>query len=416
MNQPIGNPGTPNATAESAKPQNHARASGTPLLEEGAAFEELTRRNGGHVEDVPREAEQFDVIVVGGGQAGLSVGHHLARLGLTFVILEAHARIGDSWRERWDSLRLFTPARFDSLDGMKFPAPPYSFPTKDEMADYLAAYAAHFRLPVRTGVRVQRLTREGDRYVLVAGNRRLEADHVVVAMASYQGPRVPKFAAELDPRVTQMHSSHYLRPSQLPPGEVLVVGSANSGAEIAVDLRRAGRKVHLSGTPPGEIPFPIENPIALRVIVPFLFRVVFHRILTRDTPMGRRALPQFLSKGLPLIRTRTVNLKAAGVAFVTRTEGVSDGKPRLADGTVLDVSSVVWCTGYDPGYQWIELPVFDAHGEPNQYRGVVAGEPGLYFVGTHFLHSPSSTMIHGVGRDARRVAEAIGKRVRARAA
>jgi putative flavoprotein involved in K+ transport len=227
---------------------------------------------------------------------------------------------------------------------------------------------------------------------------------------------VPKYAADLDPRIQQMHSSHYLRPSQLPPGEVLVVGSANSGAEIAVDLTRAGRKVHLSGTPPGEIPFPIENPITLRVVVPFLFRVVFHRILTRDTPVGRKARPKFLRKGLPLIRTRTSDLKAAGVTFVARTDGVSDGKPRLLDGTVLDVTSVVWCTGYDPGHQWIELPVFDAHGEPHQYRGLVPDEPGLYFVGTHFLHAASSAMVHGVGRDAQRVAEAIGRRVRARVA
>ena len=152
-----------------------------PLLEEGTAFEQLTQSNGRSSEGDPREAERFDVIVVGGGQAGLSVGHHLAQLGISFVILEASPRVGDAWRTRWDSLRLFTPARYDGLDGMRFPAPPHSFPTKDEMANYLEAYAAHFKLPVRTGVRVERLSREGDRYVLRAGGRRLEAPHVVIA-------------------------------------------------------------------------------------------------------------------------------------------------------------------------------------------------------------------------------------------
>jgi putative flavoprotein involved in K+ transport len=416
MNRPFETRKMPAASREESRAMPMASTT-PPLLEEGAAFEELTRRNGDRAgQDEPREAERFDIIVVGGGQAGLSVGHHLARLGLSFVILEAHDRVGDSWRQRWDSLRLFTPARFDSLDGMRFPAPPHSFPTKDEMADYLAAYAARFQLPVRTGVRVERLTREGDRYVLRAGNKRFEADHVVVAMASYQRPRVPRFAADLDPNIVQIHSADYRRPSQLPPGDVLVVGAANSGAEIAMDLTRAGRKVRVSGKAPGEIPFDVENPIALRVIVPVLFRVIFHRVLTVDTPMGRNARPKFLGMALSLIRTKTAQLAAAGVTFAARTEGVTGGKPRLADGTVLDVSSVVWCTGYHNGREWIDLPVFDSHGEPIQYRGVVAGEPGLYFVGQHFLHSPSSAMVHGVGRDARRVAEAIGKRLRAPAA
>src|SRR5262249_22112474 len=146
----------------------------------------------------------------------LSVGYHLARLGVSFLILEAHPRIGDAWRTRWDSLRLFSPARFDGLDGLRFPAPASTFPTKDEMADYLESYAARFHLPVRTGSRVESLDREGDRYIVLAGGRRLAADHVVIAMSSYQRPRVPAFAQELDPRIAQIHSVEYRRPSQLP--------------------------------------------------------------------------------------------------------------------------------------------------------------------------------------------------------
>lgn len=391
-----------------------AASHSAPLLEEGAAFEALSRGNGERA--VPRDEEHFDVIVIGAGQAGLSVGHHLARLGLSFVILEAHSRVGDSWRQRWDSLRLFTPARFNGLDGMVFPAPPHSFPTKDEMADYLEAYANHFRLPVRTGVRVERLSRVGDGYLVLGGGKRLTADHVVVAMATYQRPRVPRFADELDGRIAQMHSFDYRRPAQLPPGDVLIVGSANSGAEIALDLVRNGRRVWVSGRPPGEVPFRVENPIALRVVLPILFRVIFHRVLTTDTPVGRRARVKFTTQGLPLIRTKRADLVAAGVTLVPRTEGVSDGKPRLADGMVLEVSSVVWCTGFDIGRDWIDLPVFDPAGEPVQNRGVVPDEPGLYFVGPHFLYSASSTMIHGVGRDARRVAETIGERLKSRVA
>jgi putative flavoprotein involved in K+ transport len=386
-----------------------------PLLEEGAAFEQLTRANGPPPQ-TGGTPERFDVIVIGGGQAGLSVGYHLAQRGLSFVILESHPRIGDSWRTRWDSLRLFTPARYDGLDGMRFPAPPHSFPTKDEMADYLEAYARHFKLPVRAGTRVERLMREGDRYVVIAGGRRLEAGHVVIAMASYQRPKVPMFAKDLDPAIVQMKSLDYRRPDQLPPGNVLVVGAANSGAEIALDLVRSGRRVWLSGRNPGEVPFPIENPLTLRVVVPILFRVVFHRIMTVDTPIGRRARPDFMKKGLPLIRTKFAHLRKAGVTLVPRTEGVSDGRPKLADGTALDVASVVWCTGFDIGRQWIDLPVFDERDEPIQHRGIVTSEPGLYFVGPHFLYAASSTMIHGIGRDAERVADTIGERIRTRVA
>ncbi|HET7698021.1 MAG TPA: NAD(P)-binding domain-containing protein [Vicinamibacterales bacterium] len=352
-------------------------------------------------------AERHEVIVIGGGQAGLSVGYHLQREGVPFVILDASARIGDAWRERWDSLRLFTPRRFDGLDGMTFPGVANDLPTKDEMADYLESYATRFRLPVRTGTRVDRLCREGGRYLLEAGGRRLEARQVVVAMSSYQRGVAPPFAGQLDPAITQLHSADYRRPSQLPPGDVLLVGAGNSGAEIAIDLARDGRRVWLSGRDVGQVPFPVHRPLVRRLVLPILFRVVFHHILTLDTPIGRKVRPGFINGGMPLIRTRNADLAAAGVTRVPRMDGVSGGYPRLADGTITRVSGVVWCTGFDMGRSWIDLPVFDAHGEPIQERGVVPGEPGLYFVGPHFLYSASSTMIHGIGRDARHVAKRI---------
>ena len=178
--------------------------------------------------------ERFETVIVGGGQAGLATGYHLARLGRPFVILDAGQRIGDAWRHRWDSLRLFTPARYSGLPGMGFPAAAWHYPTKDEVAEYLETYTARFQLPVRTGVRVDGLTRQGDRYLVTAGERRYEAGNVVVASGAYHHPRIPDFAAELDRGILQLHSTGYRRPAQLRDGGVLVVGAGNSGAEIAL--------------------------------------------------------------------------------------------------------------------------------------------------------------------------------------
>jgi putative flavoprotein involved in K+ transport len=370
------------------------------LIEEGEAFSRLQ-------EGVRRE--RMDVIVIGAGQAGLSVGYHLKKLGLEFRILDANARVGDSWRQRWDSLRLFTPNRFNGLDGMPFPGPRYAFPTKDEMADYLESYAAHFQLPVLHGQRVNRLRREGARYVAVTDSGQYEADHVVVAMASYQGPKVPAFADALSPDIVQLHSSEYKSLSQLKPGGVLIVGTANSGAEIATETLTA-HPTWIAGRDVGQMPFDIKNYWVQRVVLPILFRLVFHRLLTVRTPMGRKIRGQMISAGLPRIRQRRSDLDQAGVTWVDKVTGVTDGRPRLADGRTLEVQNVIWCTGYNLGLSWIELPIFDASGEPRQTSGVVDGEPGLYFVGQHFQHSVSSTMIHGVGRDAAMIARTIGKR------
>ncbi|HET7458131.1 MAG TPA: NAD(P)-binding domain-containing protein [Gemmatimonadaceae bacterium] len=354
-----------------------------------------------------RKPERIHTVVVGAGQAGLSVGYFLARRGVPFVILEAGARVGDNWRERWDSLRLFTPARFDGLAGMPFPAPSHAFPTKDEMADYLEAYAARFDLPVRTGVRVDRLWKENGRYMIAAGDLLFEAEHVVVAMATYQQPKIPHFAAELAPDIVQLHSRDYRNLAQLRPGGVLIVGAGNSGAEIAMETASAGRPTWLSGRDVGHVPVRLESAVARYVVAPLLFRVVFHRVLTTGTPVGRRARPHVISKGAPLIRQRPSDLRAAGVERVGRTTGARDGKPLLDDGRTLDVANVIWCTGFEPGLDWIDLPIFDDRGEPVHERGLVPSEPGIAFVGQHFLYALSSTMIHGVARDAEYVANAI---------
>lgn len=350
--------------------------------------------------------ERIDTIVIGAGQAGLSVGYHLARRGVPFVILDTGKRIGDQWRKRWDSLRLFTPARFSSLDGLPFPADADSFPTKDAMGDYLEAYARRFALPVRCGVRVERVSRLGERFLVIAGDQRFEADNVVVAMANYQRPRVPAFANELDPRIVQLHSFDYRNPAQFQEGAVLVVGAGNSGAEIALDAARA-HDTCVAGRDTGHVPFRIDGLAARLLLVRLVLRVVFHRILTVATPMGRKVRAKVLHEGGVLVRTKPRDLTAAGITRVTRVAGVRNGLPLLEDGRVLDVANVVWCTGFHPGFSWIDLPVFGPDGEPQHDRGVVSSEPGLYFVGLHFLFAMSSVMIHGVGRDAERIADRI---------
>ena len=221
--------------------------------------------------------ERHNTVIIGAGQAGLSVGYHLQRRGVPFVILEANQRIGDSWRQRWDSLRLFTPARYDGLDGMRFPGPDFAFPTRDEMADYLEAYAARFDLPVRTGMRVERVTRRGDRFLVQAGDTTLEADNVVVAMATFERPNVPAFARELAAGIVQLHSSEYRNAAQLQDGPVLIVGAGNSGAEIAVEVVR-GHRVLLAGRDVGGVPFDIAGAASRLFLARFMFRVVFHRI------------------------------------------------------------------------------------------------------------------------------------------
>jgi len=354
--------------------------------------------------------ERVNTVVIGAGQAGLSTGYHLARRGVRFVILDANERVGDVWRRRWDSLRLFTPARYAGLDGLPFPAAPFSFPTKNEMADYLEAYARRFALPVRSGMRVVRLSRLGDRFLVVAGTTRFEADNVVVAMAQYQERRVPPFASELDSTTVQFHSLEYRNPAQWQTGDVLITGAGNSGAEIAIEAARSGHRTWLAGPSTGQVPFRIDGRAARLGLYRLVLRVLFHRVLSIGTPIGRKIRPKVLRRAAPLIRTKSKNLAAAGVVRVPRVVGVRNGLPILEDGRVLDVANVVWCTGFDHGFSWIDLPVFDSTGQPRHEAGIVAAEPGLYFVGLHFQYAFSSDMIHGVGRDAARVSDAIAAR------
>ena len=361
--------------------------------------------------------EHVETLVIGGGQAGLAVGYHLKSKQRGVVILDANERVGDSWRKRWPSLRLYSPAKLDGLPGMPFPAPRHSFPSGLEMADYLESYAARFELPVRNGVAVESLDRNGDGYVARAGDRRFFADNVVVATGVFQHehPIVPEFASELDPAIRQLHSADYQGPEQLQPGPVLVVGAAHSGGDIAYEVARAGHPTILSGRDTGQLPVDIESRKARLGFV--VLRFVWTRVLTVSTPMGRKAKSDLRTHGGPLLRVKRADLAAAGVERVLdRTVAAEGGKPVLADGRVLDVANVVWCTGFRNDYSWIKFPLpTEDDGYPAQRRGAVPSSPGLYFVGLPFLHSFASMLILGAGRDGKRVAQQIVSREPGRA-
>lgn len=357
----------------------------------------MTKRTSKHVESV----------VIGGGQAGLTMGYYLSQHDRSFVILDAGSRVGDAWRNRWDSLRLFIPAGFSSLPGMPFPAANAYFPTKDEMASYLESYSDQFDLPVQLDTTVESLTRNGDRYVLDAGTQRISADHVVVATGGYHHPNVPGFAPRLAPSITQLHSSEYRNPDQLSEGDVLVIGAGNSGAEIAIELA-AGRRVWLSGRDTGHLPQWDSDDLP-RWLFWFngrIFQWLFSDLLTVDTWLGRKMKARSQKGGDPLIRLTPDDLEQAGVERVPRVEGMVDGTPRLDDGRLLDAAAVIWATGFRPDFSWIEVPGLscDADGSPIHDRGVVDDEPGLYFLGLPFQRSVLSATLVGVGSDAQYIA------------
>jgi putative flavoprotein involved in K+ transport len=365
--------------------------------------------------DAKHEPERIDTIVIGAGQAGLSAGYHLARRGVRFLILDADARIGDHWRRHWDSLRLYSPARNDGLPGMRFPASSYHYPSGREMGDYLEAYAVRFGLPVISGTRVDSVrpaSSPAGGFVVIAGERRFEATRVIVASGAFNQPHVPDFAIDLDPSIEQLHSSEYRNPEQLRDGSVLVVGVSHSGADVAFEAARTHHTL-LAGHAHGELPFRVIDTWRARIVWPLMVFVASH-LLTMRTPIGRRMAPLVRMGGGPLLRVRSGDLAAAGVErHDARVVGVTDGKPTLADGTVLDVATVVWSTGFRPDYRWVNVPGFvDDDGWPTGSRGVAASAPGLYFLGVPFTFGFTSMLVAGAGRDAGYVVDRIAEAVR----
>jgi putative flavoprotein involved in K+ transport len=348
--------------------------------------------------------EQFEAVVIGAGQAGLAAAYHLAEHDVDFAVFTNEATIGDNWRRRWDTLRLFTPARYSGLPGMPFPAPPGHFPDRDEVAAYLERYAERFDLPVRLGSHVQRLSAGGDRFQLTIDGTDciIQTSSVIVATGAARSPNIPPIAAALSPSIRQLHSSEYHNPFELPEGPVLVVGAGNSGAQIALELARS-RKVWLAGRDVGHVP----RQILGRDVFDWAWPLMTYA--TTDTAVGKLRRSSVNGQGDALIGISARDLARAGVTRVPRLDTHRRGSP-VCGGEVLDPRVIIWCTGFSPNFQWIDLPIFDAEGNPRHRRGVCDEAPGLHFVGLRFQYRETSSLIGGVGRDAAFVAQRIAAR------
>ncbi len=350
--------------------------------------------------------QHVQTLIVGAGQAGLASGHHLQRLGQELVIVDGNSRVGDNWRQHYDSLRLYTPAKYCGLPGLPFPGDPWSYPGKDDVADYLETYALHFDLPIRMQTRIDRLEPSGDGYLATIGDDAIRCTNVIVATGTFgRTPFVPDVATDLDPAIRQLHSSEYKRPAQLVDGPVLVVGAGHSGCDIAYELA-ATRPTVLVGRDCGQVPVEWDSK-GIKVGMPVM-TFLFRHVLTRRNPIVRKKLGELRAHGAPMLRVKRHHLAERGVERIEgRVDGVRAGMPALDDGRVVEAANVVWCTGFRQDFDWIDVPVFGEDGWPTEYRGVVDAAPGLYFCGLSFQYAFSSMLLPGVGRDARYVAERI---------
>jgi putative flavoprotein involved in K+ transport len=342
----------------------------------------------------------LDVVVVGGSQAGLAMAWNLARRDLRFVVLEAGPGLGHTWRNRWDSLKLFTPAQYDALPGLAFPAPADTYPTKDPVADYLRAYATAHKLPVRLGARVigLRRTEDGDFQIRTAAET-YRARQVVVAAGPFQVPFVPPAAGKLDESVTQAHSAQYRNPHALPDGPVLVVGGGNSGFQIAEELA-ATRQVDLSIA----TKYPMLPQRFLgRDLFWWLIRLGLMRV-TANSRLGRRVQ----ARGEFVIGTNRRRLARAGVRFRPRLVDADGRTVQFADGSSQEVGVVVWATGYRSDHSWIQIPGVVESGRVVHRRGVTE-VPGLYFLGLSWQHTRGSALLGFVNQDAAYLADRISE-------
>jgi putative flavoprotein involved in K+ transport len=328
------------------------------------------------------------------------MGGELARRGRDFVILDERAAVGDVWRERWDSLTLFTPAGHSALPGLRFPGPAKSFPTRDEVADYFAAYAAHSGLPVRHDTTVTGVARNGEDFLVHTNAGPVAARNVVVATGSNQHPSIPTFSRELDPGIAQLHSADYRNPTFIAPGPVLVVGAGTSGTQLAIELA-GSHPVTIAGRPTVHVP-----DVVLRW-APNAYWAFANSILTRSTPIGRKVAGAFHDRGAPLINVSVQDLDRAGVRRAGRVEGVESGTPVLEGEGPVETGTVLWATGYRPNFSWVDGIAVDARGWPVTRRGVAEQVPGLYFLGMPFQYALTSGLIGGVGRDAAYLADAM---------
>jgi putative flavoprotein involved in K+ transport len=343
--------------------------------------------------------EHYDVAVIGAGQAGLAIGYFLARRGQRFVILDGADAIGAAWRERWDSLVLFTPRRHDNLPGLPFPGDPDGYPTRDEVTAYLEQYADTFELPIELGIKVHSLTKDGAKFVLELGNRTIDANQVVVATGPFQTPRTPEFAGALAPEVFQTHSAGYRNPSDVPVGTVLVVGGGNTGFQIAKELA-ATHTVHLSVG--GR-----QTPLPQRLLGQDIFWWLVTTRLLKATVDSR--LGQKLRGRDTLIGSSPRAIKRHGVQLKPRASSASGRTVTFADGSELTVDAVIWASGFGVDHSWIHPPVTGDDGHLRHQRGV-SDTPGLYFLGLQWQHTRGSALLGWVKDDAEYISGQIHSR------
>jgi putative flavoprotein involved in K+ transport len=339
----------------------------------------------------------FDVVVVGASQAGLAIGYHLARRGVRFVILDAGSEIGQVWSSRWDSLRLFTSARYSGLPGMAFPAPKDTYPSKDEVVSYLRSYVSRFDLPVKLDARVTSLTEREGSYLVATADEALETRQIVVATGPFQVPFVPAVARDLDDAVFQVHSADYRNPGQLPAGEVLVVGGGNSGFQIAEELA-ATRNVSLAV---GRRVPSLPQRLLGKDLFWWLSGGGFMKVSTASR-LGRK-----LAERDVLIGSSARRLRRSGVTLRKRLTEVTGRRALFEDGSELDIDAIVWATGYRSDHSWIELPEIEGTDGSIAHRRGVTDAPGLFFIGLPWQHTRGSALIGFVEDDAAYIAERI---------
>jgi putative flavoprotein involved in K+ transport len=342
-------------------------------------------------------SERREVVVVGGGQTGLAIGYLLAQQGRRFTILEAADTPAAAWRERWDSLRLFTPVRYDSLPGRAFPGDPDAYPGRDDVVNYLTDYARDFDLPVALSSPVRAIRQCDDGYLVELDDRSYEADQVVIATGPFQVPRIPELAARLDPGIVSLHSSRYRTPDDVPTGPVLVVGGGNTGYQIAEELAR-DHEVHLSiGAR--------QTPLPQRILGRDLFRYLEAIGLmnkTVESRIGRRMQDRETLIGSSPRAAR----RRHGIQLHGRAVDASGRQVRFGDGTRVSPSAVIWATGFGLDHSIVQLPVFDAGGRLVHRRGVTSA-PGLYFLGLPWQHTRGSALLGWVKDDAQYIADQI---------
>jgi putative flavoprotein involved in K+ transport len=347
---------------------------------------------------MPDGTHRYEVAVVGAGQAGLAMGYFVRQQGREFVILERADHVAPQWRERWDSLKLFTSRRYDSLPGVQFPGEPDGYPTRDEVIAYLEGYVQAFDLPTRFETEVQALRRDGDGFELHTSSGVVLADQVVIATGPFQQPRVPEFAASLSDDVVQLHSTGYRSPTDLPAGRTLVVGGGNTGYQIAEELA-ATREVHLAV---GGRQMPLPQRLLGRDLFWWLTKAGLIN-KTVDTKLGQRARGRDT-----LVGSSPRKAKRLGITMRPRVTGASDRTVTCSDASNLEVDGVVWATGFASDYSWLDVPITDGDERVVHRRGVTQ-VPGLYMLGLQWQYTRGSALLGWVKDDAQFIAQRIAE-------